>query len=192
MPKGYISYIGNMGYPVITRLGISQFWYKHWYSDTSYYQNSKQDKIFIELMKIYLNYGLTYNNNIFFNEYFFTKSKRKIRTNFLNENSSKFYRRYFYQNLTVGIEHSYLLRNRTGEYFPLRLWLLKYNTWIILCFNCFKPIKKKKTKPKAVLREVHSLNPDLSYNKRLINFNRIKLVFLYIKKCVVKKVNYCF
>ena len=41
-----IVYMGNMGYPVITRLGINQFWYKNWYTDSDFMLNFKQDLIF--------------------------------------------------------------------------------------------------------------------------------------------------
>ena len=58
-----------MGNPVITRLGINQFWYKHWYSDTTTSQNIKQDDSFEKLINIYLNYGLSFNTNPFIHEY---------------------------------------------------------------------------------------------------------------------------
>ena len=50
-----------MGYPVVTRIGLSQFWYKHWQPDLT--QNSKeniqQDVLFETLIEAYLNYGFT-------------------------------------------------------------------------------------------------------------------------------------
>jgi len=112
--------MGNMGYPVITRLGINQFWYKNWYTDSDFMLNFKQDLIFQELLKFYLNYGLTFTSNLFFNPYFFTKSLRNVSTDYFSKNL-KFYRRFFFSNYTLGIEHSYFLRYKTGEYFPLRL-----------------------------------------------------------------------
>ena len=43
--------MGNMGYPVITRIWLNQFWYRHWYSDINFKENLKQDNNFISLIK---------------------------------------------------------------------------------------------------------------------------------------------
>jgi len=46
-------------------------------------------------------------------------------------------------NNVVSIEHNFLLRNNTPEYFPLKLWLFKFNNWVILNVTWFKPMKGK-------------------------------------------------
>jgi hypothetical protein len=180
-----------MGYPVITRLGISQFWYKNWYTDSNYMLSSKQDALFQILLKSYLSYGLTFPSNIFFNTYFFSKSIRHFKENFFLKNL-KFYRRFFFSNVTLGIEHSYFLRYRTGEYFPLRLWMLRYSKWIIIFFNCFKPIKKKPKKRYRVIKEAHAVSTDLRYTHLNSRFNRFKLVYIFLKQQYFKNNRYEF
>ena len=69
-----------MGNPVITRLGINQFWYKHWYSDSSRQLNLKQDDSLSLLLDLYLNYGLTFKSNPFIHEYWYKRFSKKIRT----------------------------------------------------------------------------------------------------------------
>ena len=174
-----------MGYPVITRLGISQFWYNHWYSDSNhtYLKNFKQDQTFIRLFKLYIKYGLTFSNTVFFHEHFFNKQSRSTRTNSFIKNL-KYYRRFYFSNEKLGIEHSYFLRYRTGEYFPLRLWLIKYSGWIIICFNSFKPIKKKSINQNKSKSEYYGLSTSLNYNKDKLKFNRFKLIYLYINNQV--------
>lgn len=172
-----------MGYPVVTRLGLSQFWYKHWYSSSSknYFFNFKQDLMFSHIFKMYINYGLTFNNSLFFHEFFFNKNSKKIRINILFKNL-KYFRRFYFSNDNLGIEHSYFLRYKTGEYFPLRLWILKYSNWIIICFNCFKPLKKK-SKVKNIMKSEHyGLSSNLKFNELKLKYNRFKLVFLFVKK----------
>ena len=117
-----------MGYPVITRLGLNQFWYRHWYSDINFKENLKQDNNFVSLIKFYLNYGLTFSNNIFFHEYFFNRNLKWVRLLNLNSNI-RFFRKFYFSNELLGIEHSYFMRYKTGEYFPLRIWLIKYSNW---------------------------------------------------------------
>jgi hypothetical protein len=107
--------MGNMGYPVVTRIGINQFWYHHWYSDVNYSSNLKQDNLFDKLVYMYLRYGLTLQNNPFFHEYWYRKTNKPLRTKLLNSKNNKFFRRFFYENTTLSIEHSFFLRNETGE-----------------------------------------------------------------------------
>jgi hypothetical protein len=182
--------MGNMGYPVITRVGINQFWYKHWYSDLNRVENIKQDKIFEELLLLYLNYGISFRNNVFFHEYFFTKSSKPVRLENISHNF-KYYRSFSYSNTALTIEHSFLLRIRAGEYFPLRLWHIKYNGWVLLFFNCFRPFKSKlKTFDNGVSREVSALATETSYAKRTLR--RFKVLYLYMKRRFSKSKLYQF
>jgi len=139
-----------MGNPVITRLGTQQFWYNHWYSDKNVSSNLQQDKLFTNLVYLYLTYGLNTRENLFIHEYWYANNSRikNLRINHSKNMNNTFYRRYYYLNNIVGIEHSFLLRNTTAEYFPLKLWLFKFNNWVILNVTWFKPLKgKNKNKP---------------------------------------------
>jgi hypothetical protein len=172
-----------MGYPVVTRLGLNQFWYKHWYgkSTSLYFYNFKQDLSFIKLFKMYLNYGLTFSSPVFFHEFFFNNNYKKIRLDIIFKNL-KYFRRFYFSNYNLGIEHSYFLRYRTGEYFPLRLWIIKYSNWLILSFNCFKPVKKKYGSNIFIKEEFYAVTSNLLYNRDKSKYNRFKLVFLFLKK----------
>ena len=145
--------MGNMGHPVITRLGVNQFWYKHWYSDSSKQLNLKQDDSLSLLLDLYLNYGLTFKSNPFIHEYWYKKFSKKIRTYEQEKKNTKFFRRFYYTNTNLSIEHSYLIRHKTGEYFPMRHWVMKYGGWIVLQVHWFKPwkvkYKKSQSKKKA-------------------------------------------
>ena len=178
-----------MGYPVITRLGLNQFWYRHWYSDTNFKENLKQDNSFVSLIKFYLNYGLTFSNNVFFHEYFFNKNLKWIRLSNINLNN-KFFRKFYFSNSLLGIEHSYFLRYKTGEYFPLRIWLIKYSNWIIINFTCFKPVKTKTKTKKLINKEFSSVNPAFSINSSKTSFIRYKILFIFFKKKLLSNYNF--
>jgi len=183
--------MGNMGYPVITRLGLNQFWYRNWYSDTNFKENLKQDKIFSKLIKFYLNYGLTFLNNIFFNEYFFNKNLKNVRLKNLITNH-KFFRKFFFSNSTLGIEHSYFLRYRTGEYFPLKIWIIKYANWLIINFNCYKPLKGRLKSKLKIKKELSCLSTNFFYKSTNPYYIRYKILYIYLKKYFYKHSNYCF
>lgn len=135
-----------MGNPVSTRLGIRQFWYRHWYTDSTRTLNLKQDEAFEELISIYLQYGITIKTNPLVHEYWYRRQLKNIRVTAQTKINSQYYRRFFYTNDVLSIEHSYLIRNKTAEYFPMRTWILRYGGWLVFSVQWFKPLKIKTKK----------------------------------------------
>jgi hypothetical protein len=174
-----------MSNPVITRLGINQFWYRHWYSDKLFSENLQQDTSFTTFVKFYLDHGLTHTSYPFIHEYWYKPTVKKLRTSQAISNM-RFYRRFFYSNDVVDIEHSFLLRNHSGEYFPMRMWIFRYLNWIILSVQWFKPIKSKK-RPKSTLesklKHIHSLHEHSHFGYRQSSTRRLKiLIHLFLIK----------
>ena len=170
-----------MSNPTITRLGINQFWYKHWYADTSHAQNVQQDILFTLLVKLYLNYGLQIKSNIFVHEYWYKfRNIKKIRLHQEFRSYNTFFRRFYYSNDVVSIEHTFLLRNKTPEYFPMNIWFLKFTNWIIISVNWFKPLKQKRIKDTHI-NSASAINTITRYSS--LNFwkKRWKLLYLYTR-----------
>jgi len=184
-----------MSNPIITRLGINQFWYKHWYSDTLFSQNLHQDKSFELLIKFYLDHGCTYQTNPLIHEYWYNANLKKRRVS-INIHNINFYRRFFYVNDVLDIEHSYLIRNHTGEYFPMRMWLLKYRNWVILSMQWFKPIKKKSAKThrrKFGATHVSTVHEMVKFKQTKYLLKRLKLLMmLFLNKFNSSKKEYLF
>lgn len=179
-----------MGNPVITRLGLNQFWYKHWYSDKNYSQTIKEDTSLTKFIEFYLNYGVEFKSNPFLHEYWYKKSFRKIRTVDQKLKNLQSYRRYFYTNERLSIEHSYFLRYKTGEYFPMRLWVMRYGTWIFISTHWFKPVKSKK---KRSLKSKKKSVGAVSRSSALTNSTqRVALVSLWTSTVSYKNLNYSF
>jgi len=156
-----------MGYPILTRLGLNQFWYKYWYTDTCYHLFLKQDHTFEILLNWYFNYGLL-STNFRLNKYFFNK-KLNLNNSVINN-----YRRYFYVNLTLSIDHNYRIRIKTDEYFPMRLWIFRYSGWIIFSIKWYKPLKKKNN-------NLTSIYKGSLIKKKYFNISkRFKLLYYYI------------
>ena len=173
-----------MSNPVITRLGINQFWYKHWYSDKFFSENLKQDISINNLVKLYLDYGLTFNSNPLVHDYWYKPTLKKLKQTFLKKKMLS-YRRFFYTNQALDIDHSYLLRNKTGEYFPMKFWLFRYSGWVIFSVKWFKPFKvSKKTRffSKTHLN-VSSIFEVSKTHNNLTNLKRLKIIiYLFLKK----------
>jgi len=173
-----------MGYPVITRLGYNQLWYRKWYNDDRYNNYIKLLNTFNKVITSYLKYGLLFNNNIFIHTYWYRK-KRNIYTK-TNYNHNLYFRRYYYAHKILTIDHSYLLRISTPEYFPLRTYIIKYNNWIFISIQWFKPLKPENTKNMKLLQVGNNKFTKNSIKTTLTNYSkknlttRLKVVILHI------------
>jgi len=170
-----------MGNPTILRLGINQIWYKYWYSDTLFKENLHQDNLITTLVSLFFRYGLTYNNNKFLHIFWYKNS--------ITFNKSKYYKKCYYLNNTLSIEHSFLLRRATEEFFPLKLWLLKYIGWVILSIIWFKPFKKKQLS----LSKFTDINLNFFKKNKFSKSKRIKIILIFfIKKINILKKEFIF
>ena len=143
----------------MTRLGVNQFWYNHWSSNSDYYSKNQINHALPVIIKFFVNYGLTRVNNPYMHEYWYNSNFKKVRTNSARV-YMHYYKRNFYTHDILGIEHTFLIRHKTGEYFPLKTWYMSYNNWIILAMHWYKPNKKKR-----------KLNPMTDHNYLLLNNN---------------------
>jgi len=60
--------------------------------------------------------------------------------------------------------------------------LIKYSNWFILCFNAFKPIKKKANFKVRLKSEYYATATSLELNRGTAKFNRFKLLYLYLAR----------
>lgn len=121
-------------------MGTNQFWYNHWYSDSMYNKNIHQDNNFKKLLKIYLKSGIAFTKNPLYSPYWYNK-KIIHKEDWRVKQTLKFFRRYFYTHSFLGIEHSYYLRNMSLENFPMRIWVMRFNSWFLIFFQTFTPRK---------------------------------------------------
>lgn len=174
-----------MGNPVITRLGRNQFWYKKWFNDWSYSHTFKIINTFENIILNYLNYGFFFTKNMFFYSYW-NKNNLQLKNLHSRETHhlNTYYRRYYYSHKTLSIEHTYLLRVKTPEYFPLRTYFLKYLNWLIVSVQWYKPAKssnknfffRKKNNLRLVTQTVSQ--KDSIFRKS--NNNRLRLLVLLV------------
>lgn len=178
-----------MGNPVSTRLGINQFWYKHWYTDSTKMLNLKQDDSFEKLVSFYLRYGLSFQTNPFVHEYWYRKHVKNTRIILQSKLNSRFFRRFFYTNDILGIEHSYLIRNKTAEYFPMRTWVLRYGGWLIFSVQWFKPLKIGSRK-KSQERSSSYVGGVVKSTPSRVATKRIKLAILFALQNYTRKYDF--
>ena len=172
--------MGNMSNPTINRLGINQFWYKHWYSDSFYKSQLQQDSITADLLKFSINSGASFSSNPFIHEYWYKPTFKKLRimNNFSNP---KFYRRFYYSHSMLGIEHSYLIRNQNVETFPMRVWIFRFTGWLVFSIQMFKPLKGKNVSLKSSSLDPAYASSITVVNKSNYRNTRTKLLLYLLK-----------
>lgn len=131
-----------MSNPVINRLGKNQFWYSHFNSTNNYANLSKLNYSVPSLIKNYLEYSSSLDQNMMFNTYWYNKNIKRT-------SSPIYFKRVYFSNSILGIEHSYQIRLTISEYFPMKVWIMRYNSWLIIFSAWFKPRKKSLFVPKS-------------------------------------------
>jgi len=171
--------VGNMSNPSINRWGVNLFWYRLWYTDKNYAAILHQDKIFTELMYIFLHYGLLHPVNLFshkmwyYNKYFKTK-------NYFNEHVTKYYRIMNFKNVAMGIDSNYSIRTKLKNTYVTKVWLFRYQSWVVINFYCFQPPRKKFSKKKHTRRFLKQVDFYMT-RPRTPNYliKRAKMLLLY-------------
>jgi hypothetical protein len=187
-----------MGNPVITKLGKNQLWYKKWYTDFSYSSKVKIIKTIEAIIEVYFKYGFFFVKNLFIHDYWYKKFYNiKKFYNKEDHQLNLYFRRYYYSHKTLTIEHTYLLRNSTAEYFPLRLYVLKYLNWFIFSIQWFKPSKISENNYSSNNLNLNSkilLNKGSIHRKKPSIKGRLKLIMFLFKKLNINnnKINYVF
>ncbi len=161
--------MGNMSNPSINRWGINTFWYSFWYSDNRYSENLKQDSLFIKLLNLYLYYGINTSLNFFANIYWYSNQFKLLQL-------MPYSRQLTFKNPLLQTQSSYSLRQKTESIYPMKLWLLKYNNWLIINLYWFQPFKKKHRKNQDDKLSTKDLfiTPE---NKTFTSIRKIKTLF---------------
>lgn len=190
-----------MGNPVITRLGKTQMWYKNWYTNFYLPKTLKTVHSFQKLIQNYFSYGILLNNNLFIHSFFY-------KTNLLNNNQyikdinmSKgfknrlYFRKYYFFHKILSIEHSYFIRLSTPEYFPLKLYLIRFKGWVVVSVQWFKPLKKTLDNGSFFSKKTHSIISGNIFSKKKTPLNKKHSRFLlsvFLLKTKKPGLNYFF
>ena len=167
-----------MSNPTINRWGLNLFWYSFWYKDKTYQLTVHQDKLFTKLLHIYLNYGLLHPHSIFANRFWYARLYEV--TNYFMEHSVKYFRTMHFKSPLPEDDEDYTIRNKTKNTYMSRVWLLRYQGWIIFNFYCFQPPRKKNLKAiknHYIYKNTNFFFSPLSSSKFI--YKRIKLIIYY-------------
>lgn len=189
--------MGNLSHPSINRWGLNLFWYSFWFSDKSKSHNIHLDFFLNKLVINYINYGLIVERELFYSKYWYNKNTLfwKKRIEFFEKNLPIYYRHIEYKNKVNDELALVKLRIKKKNAHLTKLWILKFQNWIIINMYFIQPLKKrqfflKKNNLNSSSNEVIILNnisKKINYKKILV---RLFIFFKYLKTFQTKKINY--
>ncbi len=171
--------MGNMSNPSIGRWGLNLFWYKFWFYDKNYYLSLQHDILINKLVYTFLNFGIMFPVNIFINKYWFQKYKT---TNYFNNHNTKYYRIMGFKNLITKETNYYKERIKIENVYQSKIWILKYQNWVVINFYCYSPIKKRYLKNQKFKYNLRIDTPFLNFIQNQENYKRFKLILFYFFK----------
>ena len=108
-------HIGNTSNPVINRTGIIQPWAYQYLPNKTLKFKIKTINTILSIFKNYISHGNTSTPSVLASEFWYGKNLQiKPATSI---NYAQFFKRFYYSNSILGIEHSFLIRKQTPEFF---------------------------------------------------------------------------
>lgn len=183
-----------MSNPLINRWGFNLFWYNFWYTDKNSFLQNSLDSIITKLLFIYINYGLLFQKNPFFSNYWYKKNIL-LSTNLYKKYDLKYFRIMEHKNRITGELTRFYTRIAKKDVYYSKFWVLKYQNWIIIHIHSFQPLKKKKLIKKNRKYGASTLPPYFNLTEQTFFFffrYKIYLSFLLNNYLIKKNMYYFF
>lgn len=179
-----------MSNPLINRWGLNLFWYRFWYTDKNNSLVVNQDNLINKLILIYTHFGLLHSKNIFLNKYWFLSYKKKNILTTFNNNiyNLKYFRLIEYKNKILNEFKLYKIRNKIKNLYFSKIWILRYQKWLIINFYSFQPISARMKKKINKTRNLESYTVIKQKNFTLLL--RYKFFLNYFLNAYLKNINY--
>jgi len=125
--------MGQVSLPVLNRTGYSMFWQSVWDEKHNFNRGFKEDFLLRKLLPL------------FFYERLIRK-KQFINYNVINNSlllyDLDFWAAFKENRLLYGYFINSLKKKKSDPYYLLKIWIIKFQTWVILFFSLYVPFKK--------------------------------------------------
>ena len=137
-----------MSHPSLNRWGLNLFWYNYWFTDKKPSLVFHQDFLIIKLIHTYVNYGLFFKNNIFFSPFWIGSQEPNLKEKKekVLEAATPSFRLMQYKNKVTQEINFVKLRIKKKNFHSSKIWILKYQGWVIINLYFLQPLKKKTNK----------------------------------------------
>ena len=184
--------MGNLSHPSINRWGLNLFWYSFWYSDKNKDYNVHQDFFFNRLILIYINYGMLVEKDLFYSKYWYDKNSIffKKRTKFLTKSLPLTVRYIQYKNKVNDELALVKLRIKKKNAHLTKLWILRFQNWIVINMYLIQPFKKNSTMKKQKSDRIFEASIYSRKNFFYLTLIRSILYLKYLNSLQFKNTNY--
>lgn len=173
-----------MSNPGINRWGLNLFWYRLWYTDKNNALTNHQDSLINQLILTYVHYGVLHYKNFFINKYWYFNFYNSF-SNYENIRVIKYFRIVEYKNRTTNEHKLYKIRIKIKNLYFSKIWILRYQNWLLINFYFFQPTKEKLASKRRNTRPV-----DTFLTKNIIKnyqFMRAKLTLFHILNSILTR-----
>lgn len=181
-----------MSHPSINRWGTNLFWYNFWYTDKKLALSIHNDMLLNNLIFTYLNYGLFYKKNIFLNNYWHKLENTDLKE--LNTHQLKYFQIMEHKNKITDEITKFTTRIKKKHIYFSKLWILKYQNWILINLYSFQPITKPKKLSMRKKNKFLGIEQKVNLLKKLKTLIRFKLFLNLFTKFYLHDQNtfFCF
>lgn len=124
--------MGQINLPVLNRTGYSTFWQSVWDDKHNFNRGFKEDTLIRSIIPfIFLDRISKKKQFIHFNV---VKSTRILQ-------ELEYWNQFATSELLYQKVLSYFKRKKKIPYFPLKIWILKFQTWVLILFSIYSPVK---------------------------------------------------
>lgn len=181
--------LGNMSSPSINRWGLNLIWYRFWYTDKNSFFLNHQDSFLNRLILTYIHYGILFYKNIFINKYWYFSYKFPFK-NYLKSQISKYFRFVEYKSTVVSEQQICKLRVKTKNIYISKIWILRYQNWVVVNFYFFQPAKSRIVAKKIKNSNLSAFSSSSFLQKS--TFYRYKLTLFYLLNNICLKNSFYF
>lgn len=178
--------MGNMSNPNVNRWGRNLFWRQMWTVDKNYASVLHQNKNFLKLINTFLMFGVLHPVNIFMHRRWY-ETVWKTAPDFFNEHVTRYYRIMYFKDAITGDDNTYFERTKIKALYDTKVWLLRYQNWIVFLYFYFQPVMgivTRKRKKKKYLKDYNAYGREMT--KNLVYLRRLKYIVMYFN--IVKNV----
>lgn len=167
-----------MSNPGANRWGKNLFWQHMWLSDRNYTSILHQNKLFTQLLYIYLSYGILPFVHPFINRRWTPSMGGDVR-DFRHNHTARYYRVMYFKDVLNDTEITYFDRTKNKVFYATRIWVLRYQNWLVLNFFYFQPLKGTKFKKHKYTRakDLNFFSPGRV--PKIFHGQRLKFILYY-------------
>jgi len=182
-----------MSNPGINRWGLNLFWYNFWFKDKSRQLTIHLDEIINKLVHVYINYGLYASKALFNNNYRFLIKNNEL-SSYRKTHDLLYFRFVEYKSRVSEETNLVKIRKKAWNVYKTKIWIMRYQSWLIINFYSFQPLKKRKNikniKNFFSKKSLNFLSEEVLLSSKL--FLKYKLFFLLSLNSIATKKSYHF